>query len=222
MSHTIFHTHHLSHTIFCTQLCHTPSLTLHLSHTTLSHTIFRHTIFHTPLCHTPSFTHHLSPHHLSHTTLSHTIFHHTIFHTPLCHTPSFTTPSFTHHFVTHHLSHTTLSHTIFHTQLCHTLSKLQRQHGEHTGTPIHPAPRNFLMAQSTERRAPPARAAQWSASSGLLCTESIRRGGREEKASEDGRRRWAKRYAVFCQCVVALEGRKVGSLKRRVRSHLVR
>ena len=48
-------THHLSNTIFHTR---------HLSHTTLSHTIF-----HTQLCHTPSFTHHLS-----HTTLSHTIF----------------------------------------------------------------------------------------------------------------------------------------------------
>ena len=116
-------------TPFFTQLCHTPSLTHHLSHT--------HTVFHTQLCHTLSFTqnfhpHHLSPHQPSHTTLSHTIFHHTILHTPLCHTPSFTTPSFTHHFVTHHLSphhlsHITLSHTIFHhtifrTQLCDTPS----------------------------------------------------------------------------------------------------
>ena len=80
-------------------------VTHHLSHTTLSPTIF-----HTQLCHTPSFTHHFVTHHLSHTTLSHTIFYHTIFHTPLCHTPS----------LTHHLSHTTLSHTIFHMQLCHT------------------------------------------------------------------------------------------------------
>ena len=86
----------------------TPSLTHHLSHTALSHTIF-----HTPLCHTPSFKHHLS----------HTIFHHTIFHT--------------HNFVTHHLSphifhtplfhrqsftHTTLSHALFRTQLSHTPS----------------------------------------------------------------------------------------------------
>ena len=127
-------THHLSHTIFYTQLCHTPSLTPTIFHTPLCHT---------PLCLTPSFTtpsfthhfvtHHLSPHHLSHTIFHHTSFHtqrrhtpalthflshatmsHTIFHTPLCHPPSFT-----HHFVTNHLSHTTLSHTIFHTPLCH-------------------------------------------------------------------------------------------------------
>ena len=70
----------LSHTIFHTQLCHTPSLTHHLSHT----------IFVTPLCHTPSFTHQLSYHFVTHH-LSHTIFDtpplthhllHTIFHTP--------------------------------------------------------------------------------------------------------------------------------------------
>ena len=138
--------------------CHTPSLshtifvTYHLSHTTLSRTIFRHTIFHTPslshtifhtqLCHapsfdTPSFTHHLShtiivTYHHSHTTLSHTIFvtYHlshttlsrTIFHTHLCHIPSFT-----YNFLTHHLSHTichipSLSHTTIHRQLCHTPS----------------------------------------------------------------------------------------------------
>ena len=56
VTHTIFyqqlcHTPHLSHT----QLCHTPSfthnfVTHHLSHTTLSHTIF-----HTQLCPTPSW-----------------------------------------------------------------------------------------------------------------------------------------------------------------------
>ena len=118
----------MSHAIFHTQLCHTPSLTHHLRHTifhtTLSHTIFHtrsQTIFHTPLCLTPSFTtssftHHFVTHH----------FHHTIFHIQLCRTPSFTTSSFTHNFVTHHLSphhlsHTTLSHTIFRTQLCHAL-----------------------------------------------------------------------------------------------------
>ena len=113
----------LSHTIYHTQLCHTPSFTRILSHT----------IFHTQLCHPPSFTRNFVTHHLSHTTLSPTMFHtplshttfthhlsptslsHTIFHTHLCHTPSFT-----HNFVTQHLSHTTLSHTIFHTQLCHT------------------------------------------------------------------------------------------------------
>ena len=57
----------------------TPSLSHHLSHTSLSHTIFN----------TPSFTHHLShttfvTHYLSHT---HTSLSHTIFHTPLSHTP---------------------------------------------------------------------------------------------------------------------------------------
>ena len=55
-SHTIFHSHTtLSHT-------HTPSfthsfVTRHLSHTTLSHTLF-----HTQLCHTPSFTHNCDLH----------------------------------------------------------------------------------------------------------------------------------------------------------------
>ena len=75
-----------SHTIFHTQLCHTPSFTHnfvnhhlrhHLSHTTLSHTIF-----HTQLCHTLSFTHNFVNHHLSHSTLSQTIFH-------ISHLPSF-------------------------------------------------------------------------------------------------------------------------------------
>ena len=41
----------------------------HLSHTTLPHTLF-----HTQLCHTPSFTHNFVTHH-SHTTLSHTTLH---------------------------------------------------------------------------------------------------------------------------------------------------
>ena len=143
----LFVTHHLSHTtlshtIFHTQLCHTP----YLSHTTLSQTIF-HTLFHTPsfthyfvtpsfthnfvthniffythLCQPPSCTHHLFTHnfvthHLSHTTLSHTISFTHLFHT------LFHAPSFTHNLVTHHLLHTTLSHTpSFHTQLCHTPS----------------------------------------------------------------------------------------------------
>ena len=47
-------------------------------------------VFDTQLCHTPSLTHHLSHTTLSHTTLSHTIFHHTIFHTPSFSTPFFT------------------------------------------------------------------------------------------------------------------------------------
>ena len=115
LSHTIFptqlcHTPSLSHTTFHTQLCHTPSfphnfVTYHLSHTSLSHTIF-----HTQFCHTPSFTYNFVIHHLSHTTLSYTIFHTHLYHTP----------SFTHIFVTHHLSHTSLSHAICHTHLCHT------------------------------------------------------------------------------------------------------
>ena len=62
------HTHHLSHHF----------VTDHLSHTTLSRTIFD----------TPSFTHDFVTHHLSHT---------------IFHTPSFTTPSFTHHLSPHHL-----------------------------------------------------------------------------------------------------------------------
>ena len=74
--HTPSFTHHLSHTIFVTHhLSHT--VTDHLSHTTLSHTIFDTPSF-TQLCHTPSFT---TP------SLSHTIFH-------------------TQNFVTHHLSST--------------------------------------------------------------------------------------------------------------------
>ena len=91
-----------------TQLCHTPSATHTIFHTQpLSHTIF-----HTPLCHTPSFTRHFVTHHLSHAPLSHTIFHtpslsHTIFHKPLCHTPSFA-HNFCH---THTFFHTQVCHT---------------------------------------------------------------------------------------------------------------
>ena len=108
LSHTIFDTpsltHHLSHHF----------VTHHLSHTVTDH--LSHTIFHTPLCLTPSFTtpsfthhfvtHHLSPHHLSPHHLSQTTLSHTIFHTQLCHMLSFT-----HNLHTHHLSHTTLTHT---------------------------------------------------------------------------------------------------------------
>ena len=92
-------------------------VTRHLSHTTLSHTIF-----HTQLCHTPSFTHHFVTHHLSHTALSHTqwqsvtqLLCHTHFcHIQLCHVQLF---------VIYNLSHATLSHTPFHTHttLSHTL-----------------------------------------------------------------------------------------------------
>ena len=54
--HAIFHTRHLSHTIFVTHNFHTPSLSHTIFHTaSLSRTIFR-----TQLCHTPSFTHCLS------------------------------------------------------------------------------------------------------------------------------------------------------------------
>ena len=65
-----------------------PSFTHHLSHKTLSHTIF-----HIHLCHPPSFTYTV---YLGHTSFTHN-FHtpslsHTIFYTHLCHT--------------HHLSHT--------------------------------------------------------------------------------------------------------------------
>ena len=124
-----FVTRHLSHTIFHTQLCHTPSFTHNFVTHYLSHTIFHTQLCHTQLCHTPSFTHNFVTHYLSHT-----IFHTQLCHTQLCHIPSFThnfvthylshtifhtqlchTPSFTHNFVTHYLSHT-----IFHTQLCHT------------------------------------------------------------------------------------------------------
>ena len=114
--------HHLSHRT----LSHTVFVTHHLSHTTLTHNFVTHHLSHTTLSHTifhtPSFTHHLShhfvTHHLSHTTLSDTIFH---------------KPSFTHRFVTHHLSHTTLSHTIFHTPslthyLSHTIFHIQLCH----------------------------------------------------------------------------------------------
>ena len=115
-----------------------PALTHPLSHTTLSHTIFRtpsftpnfvthhlsRTIFHTPHCHPPSLTHPLLhtifvTHHLSHT----------IFYTQLCQTASLTHQvshtalshtTLSHHLSPHHLPHTIFHHPIFHTQLCHT------------------------------------------------------------------------------------------------------
>ena len=151
LSHTISHTPTLSHAIFHTQLCHTPTLSHTIFHTpTLSHTIFHtplchipslthrfvthhfvthhlsHTIFHTPLCHIPSLTHRFATHHfVTHHIVTHHLSHiklpHTIFHTPLCHIPSLTHRFVTHHFVTHHLSHT-----IFHTPLCHTPSFTHR------------------------------------------------------------------------------------------------
>ena len=98
-----------------TQLCHTPSFTHNFVTHHLSHTIFHTQLCHTQLCHTPSFTHNFVTHYLSHTIfthnfvthnfvtyhLSHTTLLHTIFHTP-----SFTHNFVTHNFVTHHLSHT--------------------------------------------------------------------------------------------------------------------
>ena len=56
--------------------------------------------------------------------------------------------------------------------------------------------------------------------------ESERRDSSEEKRSEERRCRCVKhgksRFTVFFQWFVAPEGRKVGSLKRRVRRHLAR
>ena len=122
VNHHLSHTT-LSHTIFHIQLCHTPSFTHNFVTHYLSHTTLSTTIFPIQLCHTPSFTYKFVTHHLSHTTLSHTIF--LIQH---CHTPSFA-----YNFVTHHLSHTTLSRTIFHTQLCHTPShNFATHHLSHT------------------------------------------------------------------------------------------
>ena len=77
-THSLSHTT-LLHTLFHTQLSHTPS--------------FTHTLFHTQLCHTLSSTHNFVTHSLSQTTLSHSLSHttftHTIFHThSLSHTTS--------------------------------------------------------------------------------------------------------------------------------------
>ena len=124
-SHTSF-THHLCQpslsTIIFHTIFHTPSLTHHLSHTSLSTTIFHapsftHHLSHITYCHTPSFTHHLCQPHIFHTPsfthhLSHTISHtHTSLSTTIFHTPSFThTIFYTHHlcqphiFANHHLS----------------------------------------------------------------------------------------------------------------------
>ena len=123
LSHTIFHTPPLSHNFVTHHLCHTPSFTHLLCHTTLSHTIFvthhlSHTIFHTPPLSHNFVTHKFVTHHLSHT----------IFHTPplshkfvthhLSHT-IFHTPPLSHNFVTHKFVTHSLSHTIFHaTPLC--------------------------------------------------------------------------------------------------------
>ena len=152
----------LVHTIFDTSPCHTPSFTLtifdtssfthHLSHTTLSHSIFHtpsltrtlsHTIFHTP-----SLTHHLS-HTIFHTpSLTHIIFdtpsstnHFVTHHCWLFDTTSFTplcrASSFTHPFVTHHLSHTIFDtssfthHLSHHFVTCH-LSHTVTDHLSHT------------------------------------------------------------------------------------------
>ena len=119
ISYTIFLTPTHSHNF----VCHTPSFTHHLTHTTLSHTIFLTHNFvtghlsHNTIFHTPSHSHNFVTHHLYHTQLCHTLsFSRHLSHTTLSHT-IFLTPSFTHHFVTHHLWHT-----IFHTQLCHTPS----------------------------------------------------------------------------------------------------
>ena len=48
------------------------------------------------------------------------------------------------------------------------------------------------------------------------------RDGESQKREDAGARKGRSRNTVFFQCFVALEGRKVGSLKRRVRSQLGR
>ena len=121
-----------THNVYASQALHMYCHAHHLSHRTLSHTIF----LHTPLSHTIFVTHprNFVKHHLYHTpSLSHTIFP-----TQLCHTHNFVkqnlyttlsrtsfvthTISVTHIFVRHHLSHT-LCHTLLcHTKLCHTKS----------------------------------------------------------------------------------------------------
>ena len=58
-----FVTHHISHTFSLTQLCHTPSFTHHLTHTTLSHTISLNFLTYNFVRHTQNFV----THHLSHT-----------------------------------------------------------------------------------------------------------------------------------------------------------
>ena len=45
---------------------------------------------------------------------------------------------------------------------------------------------------------------------------------REKKEDAGGRKAGKSRFTMFFQWYVALEGRRVGSLKRRVRSHLAR
>ena len=110
----IFVTHRLSDTIFHTPLCHaplchTPSLShtiFHTQHITLLQTIFHaqlcHTHTHTLVTHHVSHTHNLDTRHLSHThsfvthtqpfthNISHTTLSHTIFLKQLCHTQLFT------------------------------------------------------------------------------------------------------------------------------------
>ena len=83
----------LSHTLFHTQLGHTPSFT----HNLVTHHVSPNFVTHTHT-RTPCFTYNFVTHHLSHTTLSHTIFHNLVTH-HLSHT-------FTHSFVTRYLSHT--------------------------------------------------------------------------------------------------------------------
>ena len=109
--------HHLSHTT----LSHT--IFIHLSHTSLSHAIFlTPSLSHAQLCHTPSFTHHLC--HTPSLTHTHTSLSHTIFHTPslsdtIFHTPSLSHPSLSHQSFTHHLYTPSFSHHLCHAQLCH-------------------------------------------------------------------------------------------------------
>ena len=127
-------------------------VTRHLSHTTLSHTIF-----HTQLCHTPSFTHHFVTHHLSHTTLSHNIFHTQLFHTHnLSHnyfvTHNFATYNFvTYNFLSYTIFHTPLCHTLpfTHTQLCHTLFFTHKfvTHSFHTPSFTHHLCHTFSFTQ---------------------------------------------------------------------------
>ena len=100
-------------------LCHIPSFTHNFVTHHLSHPSLSHTIFHIQLSDTPSFTHHLShtifvTYHLSHATLSHTIF------------------------VTYHLSHT-MSRTILHFawQAWHNLTSTLVPRGRR-GTISHP------------------------------------------------------------------------------------
>ena len=84
----------------------------------------------------------------------------------------------------------------------------------HTGVEIAVSRRKKQYGQMEKQR--------WEESEKRKEEERMSEKRKSQKKEDAGARKGVMKHSVFFQCFIASEGRKVGSLKRRVRSHLGR